>query len=124
MISAEWSNQESERRVLHEKEKGSIFADRNGTIAQLVEQRTENPCVPGSIPGGTTSKKRKSRKINDLRDFVLVVLTEVVTILYCEFTNQDKHLIIRLFTQSSLWLRLEFHFHPTYSKSLLEYFLR
>ena len=29
----------------------------NGTIAQLVEQRTENPCVPGSIPGGTTVKK-------------------------------------------------------------------
>ena len=28
----------------------------NGTIAQLVEQRTENPCVPGSIPGGTTEK--------------------------------------------------------------------
>jgi hypothetical protein len=27
-----------------------------GTIAQLVEQRTENPCVPGSIPGGTTPK--------------------------------------------------------------------
>ena len=26
----------------------------NGTLAQLVEQRTENPCVPGSIPGGTT----------------------------------------------------------------------
>ena len=26
----------------------------NGAIAQLVEQRTENPCVPGSIPGGTT----------------------------------------------------------------------
>tara|TARA_B100000900_G_scaffold374655_1_gene356096 strand:- start:177 stop:335 length:159 start_codon:yes stop_codon:yes gene_type:complete len=25
-----------------------------GTLAQLVEQRTENPCVPGSIPGGTT----------------------------------------------------------------------
>ncbi len=29
----------------------------NGTIAQLVEQRTENPCVPGSIPGGTTLQK-------------------------------------------------------------------
>ena len=28
-----------------------------GAIAQLVEQRTENPCVPGSIPGGTTYKK-------------------------------------------------------------------
>ena len=28
-----------------------------GAIAQLVEQRTENPCVPGSIPGGTTQKR-------------------------------------------------------------------
>ena len=27
-----------------------------GILAQLVEQRTENPCVPGSNPGGTTSK--------------------------------------------------------------------
>ena len=25
-----------------------------GAIAQLVEQRTENPCVPGSNPGSTT----------------------------------------------------------------------
>ncbi len=33
---------------------------RNGAIAQLVEQRTENPCVPGSIPGGTTSKAEYS----------------------------------------------------------------
>jgi hypothetical protein len=30
-----------------------------GTLAQLVEQRTENPCVPGSIPGGTTQKPNK-----------------------------------------------------------------
>ena len=29
----------------------------NGAIAQMVEQRTENPCVPGSIPGGTTYKE-------------------------------------------------------------------
>ena len=27
-----------------------------GTIAQLVEQRTENPCVAGSTPAGTTKK--------------------------------------------------------------------
>ncbi len=27
-----------------------------GALAQLVEQWTENPCVPGSIPGGTTLK--------------------------------------------------------------------
>ena len=26
----------------------------NGSIAQLVEQRTENPCVVGSIPTGAT----------------------------------------------------------------------
>ena len=32
-----------------------IFAIRKvGAIAQLVEHRTENPGVPGSIPGGTT----------------------------------------------------------------------
>lgn len=30
------------------------FRNRNGTIAQLVEQWTENPCVPGSNPGSTT----------------------------------------------------------------------
>ena len=33
----------------------------NGAIAQLVEQRTENPCVPGSIPGGTTENKEVCR---------------------------------------------------------------
>ena len=33
---------------------------KHGAIAQLVEQRTENPCVPGSIPGGTTLKSCKS----------------------------------------------------------------
>ena len=41
--------------------KVSTFAPANeriateiGALAQLVEHRTENPCVPGSIPGGTT----------------------------------------------------------------------
>ena len=33
----------------------------SGVIAQLVEQRTENPCVPGSIPGGTTKEERRER---------------------------------------------------------------
>ena len=32
-------------------------SNNDGAIAQLVEQRTENPCVPGSIPGGTTLNK-------------------------------------------------------------------
>ncbi len=41
----------------------------NGAIAQLVEQRTENPCVPGSIPGGTTFTKRKIMKPAEMTVF-------------------------------------------------------
>ena len=44
----------------------TIFAipneKKHGVIAQLVEQRTENPCVPGSIPGDTTLKIRELQK--------------------------------------------------------------
>ena len=32
----------------------SLEANMQGWIAQLVEQRTENPRVPGSIPGPAT----------------------------------------------------------------------
>ena len=41
---------------MFEKRKKIIFLHSQfwGTLAQLVEQRTENHCVPGSIPGGTT----------------------------------------------------------------------
>ena len=35
-------------------ENNTFESKNSGAIAQLVEQRTENPCVPGSIPGGTT----------------------------------------------------------------------
>ena len=43
-------------KYLQERNLCSTFvpAKKRGAIAQLVEQRTENPCVPGSIPGGTT----------------------------------------------------------------------
>ena len=34
--------------------KESDLKQNDGALAQLVEHRTENPCVPGSIPGGTT----------------------------------------------------------------------
>ncbi len=37
--------------------KGVVLRTKIGAIAQLVEQRTENPCVPGSIPGGTTKNR-------------------------------------------------------------------
>ena len=51
--------------------KQSYICTRNstGALAQLVEQRTENPCVPGSIPGGTTKLSRNSFINNDLRVF-------------------------------------------------------
>ena len=42
------------------------LAKRKGAIAQLVEQRTENPCVPGSIPGGTTLKERELQRCDSL----------------------------------------------------------
>ena len=41
-----------------------------GAIAQLVEQRTENPCVPGSIPGGTTEERVTPKRSNSL--FLLI----------------------------------------------------
>ena len=41
-----------------------IFAVRKGgAIAQLVEHRTENPGVPGSIPGGTTLRKADTSRL-------------------------------------------------------------
>ena len=41
----------------------------NGAIAQLVEQRTENPCVPGSIPGGTTNDSVNFSKPIEIQSF-------------------------------------------------------
>ena len=55
---------------LAERKNVPIFALANkqqGAIAQLVEQRTENPCVPGSIPGGTTLRKSKSLQTPDFQ---------------------------------------------------------
>lgn len=63
-----------EKKIL-KTEKNATFADPkrdDGAIAQLVEQRTENPCVAGSIPAGTTKKaKAFSRKIKGF--FVSVI---------------------------------------------------
>ena len=48
-----------------------------GAIAQLVEQRTENPCVPGSIPGGTTCKTRNASLSSISEFFVLADSAEL-----------------------------------------------
>ena len=39
---------------LHPQSASTTAQNCKGTLAQMVEQWTENPCVPGSIPGGTT----------------------------------------------------------------------
>ena len=58
---------------MHSQTRNNANAETNskqkGAIAQLVEQRTENPCVPGSIPGGTTLKAIKSRFQNEIGIF-------------------------------------------------------
>ena len=46
--------------------------EKRGTIAQLVEQRTENPCVAGSTPAGTTKQNANRKKINRLAFFVFI----------------------------------------------------
>ena len=53
-----------------------------GVLAQLVEQWTENPCVPGSIPGDTT-RNPGNRKIPGFcfLDGILVIGILVIGIL-------------------------------------------
>ena len=52
-VSSEKSLQLSKIPLFLQPRKG-----KNGAVAQLVEQWTENPCVGGSIPPHTTSSKR------------------------------------------------------------------
>ena len=46
-----------------------------GTLAQMVEQWTENPCVPGSIPGGTTENIRNTLEYQEITDFLFLICT-------------------------------------------------
>ena len=47
--------QRSITSACHAEDRGfKSLRNRHGSIAQLVEQRTENPCVTGSIPVGAT----------------------------------------------------------------------
>ncbi len=48
-----------------------------GALAQLVEQWTENPCVPGSIPGGATPKNKNLLRIS-LEGFVFLCLNLIL----------------------------------------------
>jgi hypothetical protein len=46
---------------------------KNGVVAQLVEQRTENPCVTGSIPVDTTAREYKTLYVNDIQRLFFAV---------------------------------------------------
>ena len=70
----------------------SIFAPvikNAGAIAQLVEQRTENPCVPGSIPGGTTDNQAVTFKVTAFFMSFSVVFPSIPIIL-CVFRGLFK----------------------------------
>ena len=56
------------------------FRQERGAIAQLVEQRTENPCVAGSIPGVTTKK-----------DFGYPKSFLFITFFFLSYANEAKY---------------------------------
>ena len=61
----------------------------NGAIAQLVEQRTENPCVPGSIPGGTTFKKiSESFNFRRFSFYIIFHTTQLYKIFFIYYYEQ------------------------------------
>ena len=62
-----------------------------GAIAQLVEQRTENPCVPSSILGGTTRNPRRCI----LRGFSFLILLQLRFVAQRKIPV-DLHFIVRL----------------------------
>ena len=92
---------------LHRREKTPTFAPANpkrrratvGVIAQLVEQRTENPCVPGSIPGDTTQApvdRWSTGASSHLQSFNLCVLCLPSILCGCErLFNVHVSLLIR-----------------------------
>ena len=74
----------------------------------MVEQWTENPCVPGSIPGGTTLKIRNILDKQGITDFLFYNLYDYCTI--------DNYFVIFLITIS----QSPYHFYY----SMNHYFIK
>jgi len=56
----------------------------------LVEHRTENPGVPGSIPGGTTPNRERPRQISGSAGASSLLLTKVlIDFVKCLFWSRD-----------------------------------
>ncbi len=64
----------------------------DGVIAQLVEQRTENPCVPGSIPGDTTLKIKQLDE--NLTAFFVYVRPRLKAVQWLKVKPGVKHSIM------------------------------
>ena len=70
---------------LHPQSTSTTAQNCKGTLAQMVEQWTENPCVPGSIPGGTT-------KTTHLSGFFVLYwfLNEIIKSFLCKKVPLDS----------------------------------
>ena len=69
---------------MHHDSKPTRVSVDDGAIAQMVEQRTENPCVPGSIPVSYTHLdvyKRQAQSLGVNVTFVRIFLSAVAAFL-------------------------------------------
>ena len=71
-----------------------------GTLAQLVEQRTENPCVPGSIPGGTTAKAPKFLRGFFVGQCLSIILVTFSFMFFCNLEGKRNLLYLNKITLS------------------------
>ena len=53
---------------------------KDGVVAQLVEQRTENPCVTGSIPVDTTAREYITLYVNDVQRYSFILHPQLHTL--------------------------------------------
>ena len=90
-----------------------------GTLAQLVEQRTENPCVPGSIPGGTTQSHsiewdfflKKTSTIKSLKLKLTIHFSKLIFLLsyLCKYLQSSNFYLDVEKTVNFICLYINFH---------------
>ncbi len=68
-----------------------LHPETKGAIAQLVEQRTENPCVLGSIPSGTTTKNPVRLNIKILQGFFIIWCAKIKARIFYLFWFRIKY---------------------------------
>ena len=71
-------------------------------LAQLVEQRTENPCVPGSIPGGGNPKAPEKGAFVAYDGFIIQLAAAAVYAIHRYCTHYERARIYQITTSQSL----------------------